>query len=447
MNSMQRAIGIVRVSRTKGEGIVSPSEQRERIEAACERDGLELLEVIEELDVSGGTPLEKRRGLSQAVSKVEAGEADTIVVAYFDRLVRSLAVQAEIVSRVEAAGGGILAVDVGQVTNGSSAQWLSGNVLGLVAEYQRRTTAERTEEAKRRAIARGVPTFDRIPPGYRRRDDRTLERDPETASIVQEAFRLRAQGAAIKDVQSFLRENGIERGFTGTQTMLASRIYLGELHFGALENLHAHEPLIDPALFRRVQELVVPTGRKPKSERLLARQGILRCGTCGSRMVVGQTRNSQGRLYANYRCRPNGDCPKRTIISATIVEQAVLEVVQGLLSGVHGSASLDDGIAAAERDLAAAEQELDAAVQAFSGLEDVQATRERLLQLRDARDAAQSRLDDLQAATVPSVTVRAGDWDLLTLEERRALVRAVIERVTVAPGRGPDRITIEPRGQ
>ena len=317
MNSMQRAIGIVRVSRTKGEGIVSPSEQRERIEAACERDGLELLEVIEELDVSGGTPLEKRRGLSQAVSKVEAGEADTIVVAYFDRLVRSLAVQAEIVSRVEAAGGGILAVDVGQVTNGSSAQWLSGNVLGLVAEYQRRTTAERTEEAKRRAIARGVPTFDRIPPGYRRRDDRTLERDPETASIVQEAFRLRAQGAAIKDVQSFLRENGIERGFTGTQTMLASRIYLGELHFGALENLHAHEPLIDPALFRRVQELVVPTGRKPKSERLLARQGILRCGTCGSqdgRRAGPETpRAPCTRTTAAGR---TGTALKRTIISA-----------------------------------------------------------------------------------------------------------------------------------
>ena len=36
-----------------------------------------------------------------------------VVVAYFDRLVRSLAVQAEVVERVEQAGGAILAVDVG----------------------------------------------------------------------------------------------------------------------------------------------------------------------------------------------------------------------------------------------------------------------------------------------------------------------------------------------
>src|SRR5215207_3029091 len=100
----RKAVGVVRVSRTKGEGIVSPTEQRERIAAACERDGLHLLDTYDELDVSGGAPLEKRPGLSRAVALVERGQADTIVVAYFDRLVRSLAVQTEIVSRVEAAG-------------------------------------------------------------------------------------------------------------------------------------------------------------------------------------------------------------------------------------------------------------------------------------------------------------------------------------------------------
>jgi hypothetical protein len=46
----------VRVSRTggrEGESFVSPAEQRTRIEVACERDGLELVDVVQELDVSG----------------------------------------------------------------------------------------------------------------------------------------------------------------------------------------------------------------------------------------------------------------------------------------------------------------------------------------------------------------------------------------------------------
>lgn len=64
---------------------------------ACERDGLELLVVHEELDVSGGAALEERAGLSAAVDAVERGEADVVMVAYFDRLFRELRVQHEVV--------------------------------------------------------------------------------------------------------------------------------------------------------------------------------------------------------------------------------------------------------------------------------------------------------------------------------------------------------------
>jgi hypothetical protein len=62
----RRAIGIVRVSQVngrEGESFASPSEQRERIRAACDRDNLRIIETIDELDVSGGTPLEKRSAL------------------------------------------------------------------------------------------------------------------------------------------------------------------------------------------------------------------------------------------------------------------------------------------------------------------------------------------------------------------------------------------------
>src|SRR3954454_3467570 len=118
--AQRRAIGIVRVSQTKGregERFVSPEEQRERIEAACQRDGLALLAVHEELDVSGGRPLGDRPGLRAGVAAVEAGAADVVPASYFDRLFRSLSTQAEVIDRIERAGGQALAVDVGHVTN------------------------------------------------------------------------------------------------------------------------------------------------------------------------------------------------------------------------------------------------------------------------------------------------------------------------------------------
>lgn len=60
----KRAIGIVRVSETKGregESFHSPETQRDRIRVACEANGWQLVEVHEELDVSGGKSLVQRR--------------------------------------------------------------------------------------------------------------------------------------------------------------------------------------------------------------------------------------------------------------------------------------------------------------------------------------------------------------------------------------------------
>lgn len=408
---------------------------------------MRLVDVIEELDVSGGAPLAERQGLRRAVEMVESGEADVVVVAFLDRLVRSVAIQAEVVGRVEQAGGAILALDVGEVTNGSAGKWLSGTLLGAVAEYARRMTAERTQESKVRAVERGVPPFPNIPPGYRRREDGRLEPHPGQAAVVADAFRLRARGATVMEVREYLRERGIERTFHGVQALLTSRIMLGELRFGDIVNPNAHPAIVDARTWQAVQRMRSPRGRRAKSERLLARLGVLRCGTCGSRMVIGSTDQNGTRHYF-YRCPPVGDCPRRVTIAADIAERVVVEEVRELLDGVSGSATVADGVADAERAVEGAEKELDAAVRAFTGLEDVDAARERLGELREQRDRARERRDELLAAAVPTVTVSAsGDWDVLTLDEQRAIIRAVIERATVAPGRGRDRITVELRGQ
>jgi DNA invertase Pin-like site-specific DNA recombinase len=99
MSKQRRAVGIVRVSKVRGregESFASPAEQRSTIEAACKSDGLILIEVHEEMDVSGGAALDQRAGLQAAVEAIEAGRADVVVAAYFDRLFRSVKTQAEV---------------------------------------------------------------------------------------------------------------------------------------------------------------------------------------------------------------------------------------------------------------------------------------------------------------------------------------------------------------
>ncbi len=427
---------------------MSPEEQRDRIEQTCARDGLALVAVYDELDVSGGKSLAERPGLSAAVAAIEAGQADVVAAAYFDRLFRSLPTQTEVVGRVERAGGQVLAVDVGQVTNGSAGQWLSGTMMGAVSEYFRRSAKERSAEGQARAVARGATPWARVPLGYTRRDNGTLALNPNEIPTVREAFEMRASGASITQIRNMLRSHGVQRSQRGVQVMLGSRVYLGEIHFGKLVNPNAHEPIIDRDLWHRVQQTKLPRGRRAKSERLLARLGVLRCGSCGGRLSSMKL-PKQGD-YPIYRCGSSSiDCARHVTISAEIAERVVSDAVRAALADAEGRASVAENAQEAIRALERAQGDLDAALRSFAaaGLESEPAAVERLAELRQARDDTQARVD--QIGPQAAVTVNAAtDWDKLSLAARRELIRATVESAIVAPsGRGAERITVRLLGK
>lgn len=458
MSTKRRAIGIIRVSdvgdrgQDGGDGFQSPDNQRERIEAACDRDGLRLVAVMEELDVKGGTPLEKRVhldvnqrrvGLLPAVEMVEAGKAEVVMAAYFDRLMRSLKVQREVVERVEAAGGEVLALDVGQITEATATRKLQGTLIGAFAEYQADTARERSGDATRRALERGVLVYPEVPLGYRRGDDGVLVVEPTEAPLVAQAYKLRADGATIRQVQAFLNEHGIKRSFSVVQRLLTNRLMLGEIHFGKLVNTEAHEPIVDRDVWTAVQTIKVPRGRRAKSDQLLARLGVLRCGGCGARMTVGSS-TQRGYRYVNYRCPETGECDNRATISARIAEQVITERVRAELADVEGRASAQRNIRNAEAKLAKAREALSGAIEALSGFEDVPATRARLEQLRQDVADAEAHVDQLGGSSYSTTTINGNaEWDQLLPDGKRALIRAIIKRAVVTPGRGVDRIAVE----
>jgi site-specific DNA recombinase len=440
-----RVIGISRVSVVgdrEGERFVSPVEQRERIENWAEREGFELVgDVREEMDVSGGKALADRAELSAAVADIEAGRADVIAAAYFDRLFRSLSTQAEVIERVERAGGRLVAVDVGTVTGASAGQWLSSTMMGAVAEYVRRSSGERSAEGQVRAVARGAtPWRDQV--GYTRQEDGRLAVDPKRAPLVVKAFEMRAAGKPLSQIRKMLTDNGIKRSQRGVQVMLASRAYLGEVHFGELVNLSAHEPVVDRELWSAVQRMKVPRGKRSSSDRLLARLGVLRCGSCGSRLSAMKLPRQND--YPIYRCSSTSDCARHVTISARIAEDVVSAAVREALLDVAGRASGAENAWNAAHALESAQGELEAALRSFTsaGLSSEPAAVERLSGLRQARDDAESQLRqlDVQAEFTISADV---DWDKLSRDEQRALIRATVESATVAPtGRGAERISV-----
>lgn len=446
---MRRAIAIVRVSQVagrEGDTFASPTIQRDRIQAECARASLELVQVLEELDVSGGADIHLRPGLGPAVAAIEAGEADVIIAAYFDRFFRSLTVQAQVIERVEAAGGQVLAVDFGHVTAGTAAQWLSSTVTGMMADYYRRVAKERSAEAQQRAINRGIPPWPHIVPGYQRGPDRRLILTADAPTML-EAFEMRDQGARVADIREFLRAHGIDRNSHQVSSLLGSRTYLGEIHFGHYTpNLDAHDPIVDRALFDRVQAVRVPQGRKAKKRRLLARLGVLRCGTCDARMVIGSQRRGTWR-YEHYRC-PAEDCPRRVTIGADIADTTVSQAVRAEISDLEGRASIEQDVRAAEIELERAEVDLRNGIRNLAVVSDEPDAHAKLLELRTARDGARERVDRLRGQRAARTVGIAAQWELLTLEEQRGFVVDLGTRAVVrVGGRGAERIKVEFLGE
>jgi DNA invertase Pin-like site-specific DNA recombinase len=436
---------VARQSRSD-DGSMSVPDQIEQMRAFCERQTPPWVVggVYEERDVSGRRPLDKRHGLKRAVDDVEHGRSQVVLTAYFDRFVRSVATRAEVVSRVEKAQGRVVSLDVGQTSDATTVQWFQGNVLALVAEMYARQTGEKLVTSKQRNIDNGVPPFPRITPAYVKRADGTLEPHATFGPLVREACRLRATGKSYVALTKWLSERGLDMSVSGVESMLSSKLMIGEIHFGKFKpNLHAiDEPIIDRATWRKMHATRASRGRHAKSDRLLARQGVLVCETCGARMSIHSATSANKRSYSYYRC---GDrlCTKPAIVSCDVADDFVRDEAIKLSQDVvgHASAVLELEDARVKRE--AAEEKLASTIRLLATLDSESVSREVLDELSAKRDVAVSDHERLLTLTTPDLTLStSADWDALSLDAKRDVIRAVVARAVVAPGRGPDRIVV-----
>jgi len=449
----KRAIGIVRVSEQgdrSDETFHSPQSQREAIERLCANKGWQLHDddVHVEINVSGGALLEDRPGLSRAVTAVLTGHAQVIVALDSSRLWRSTEVRQNVLRLVQRDGGEVWTVKDGEVSQRSARSKFGGLVQTGADEMYREEIAEKSAEGQRAAAEKGIPPM-ALPPGLVRRQVGTDKRgnpilgppelDPVPASVVAEAVRMRAAGATIAKVRTHLAEHGIVRSYHGTQSLIASPLLCGRFVFGKDrrpdEQLAGELPQIVDEDTWRAAQISQPRGPRPSSARLLARAGVLRCGTCGSRMIAATQQRASGLKYPFYRCgRVVADCPRRVTISAVIVERVVIDAVRSYLDGCIGVRAAQDAHRSARAALQAAQDEMDSAIRTLTGFTDEPAAVERLRELRAVRDRARQRVDRLGAPDEQTILLLAEEWDSLSVQDRRRCIRATHARVTVTPG-------------
>jgi recombinase-like zinc beta ribbon protein/resolvase-like protein/recombinase len=463
-------LGVVRISEDAGRSskgkLHADDSQIADIHRNAAARGVRVIEIVDETNVSGGTPLDQRP-YGAAIARVEDphDSVRAIVFAYRSRHDRSIVEGTQAIERMDAAGG-LLVVGSSTLTHATPDKWAEATMGSFMSEWQKRQIAKASSDGVAEAVALGRVPYPSVGLGFVLNDDHTLRlADESTLAVVRDAFQLRADGASIESVRTFLRERGHARTYQSIRRMLLSRLYVGEIVFGGsakpdgtITRQHVNldpgfDAIVDRDVFDAVQAMRVPGGRYAKSERLLARQDVLHCGGCGGRMIAGATLSPNGKRHTYYRCgrqKENG-CTAVAAIKAEAVEQYVVDEVKSILSDATVRES-NVRAAIAARDAADKAGIVFKRARKRLAVDDEitdDDAAEQIAELRADLNAKLALAKELSAdnSTVEMVNAMR-DFDSLPLAAKRVLIKSALRSVDVRPGRGgsvDERCSIVPK--
>jgi DNA invertase Pin-like site-specific DNA recombinase len=451
----------IRVSQVRGRAgpsFISPVQQRERIEAWIRAFGCECGEVYEELDASGARA--DRPMLLEAIERIERGESDGLVVAKLDRFGRSLVHGLQLIDRIRDAGGTFASVQDGFDLRTDTGRLVLRIMLSM-AEFELERVRGGWYDAKARAVMRGVHPSARTPFGYTREHQGLtpsgapkyigpLLVDPDTAPLVSELFRRRAQErASYTELARWLTALGVRTAagrtswsMRGVKDIVRNRVYLGIAYAGDIENPDAHPPLTDRETWRAAQSFGQRT--RPRSAHPSPLSGLMRCAGCRYVMRAERRRQARGDVWV-FSCRSVSgahawtcDRPARLVLTAMLEDQLVrvfLDALPEFAARVRRSTPrLEDAATAVHAARDGFEQwRDDSRIQARLGMDaylDGLAARQEELSTAVARLAQEEARAD--AAHLPrDVADLRARWRDLSPGERRDLIHAAVLCVMV----------------
>jgi DNA invertase Pin-like site-specific DNA recombinase len=211
-----KAIAYYRVSTDEqaesGNGL---DAQRATVVAAVEHRGWDLVADLTDEGRSGGSL--NRPALTDALDRLDRGEADALVVAKLDRLSRSVLDFAAITQRAERRGWAVVALDV-DVDMTTPTGELVANITSSVAQWERRIIGARTSEAMQAMKARGV------------RLGRPVELGDEVRAHIAEA---RVAGSSLHAIADQLNADGVATARGGRWYASTVRAVLSSLALDA----------------------------------------------------------------------------------------------------------------------------------------------------------------------------------------------------------------------
>ena len=217
-----RAVAYLRVSTEKQvEEGVSLDAQRAKVEAYAALYGIALVAV--EVDAGRSAKTLERPGLQRALGLLRSGKAEALLVVKLDRLTRSVRDLADLVDGyfTERRRWTLLSVE-DQIDTRTAAGRMVVNMLGVVGQWEREATGERTAAAMAHKAAAGEYIGGAAPYGWRVGPDGVrLVEEAEEQAVLTLARDLRGAGLSLRAVAAELDRRGLRarngRAFAAVQ--------------------------------------------------------------------------------------------------------------------------------------------------------------------------------------------------------------------------------------
>lgn len=425
-------------ARTGGgdEGYSLPAQREACLDKARQLDAVVTGTYV---DAGESAKTAKRIELQRMLRDVKKHRPTYVIVHKIDRLARNREDDIAINLTLKKAGTTLVSCTE-NLTDSPSGRFLYNIMADMAQFYSDNLAQEVLKGLVSKAKDGGTPY--RAPLGYLHKRDyidgidrRWVELDPERAPLIRWTFEQYATGDwTVIDLFFALREKGLttrkgpttpvrDVSLNGLYHLLRNPYYMGIITYQGVTYEGKHEPLIDPELWLRVQDILAAHAHAGDKDRVHQHylRGTIFCGQCGSRLIFSRNKGNGG--YYDYFV-----CVKKRTRSHNCPRPAIrLEKIEDGIAAFYSRFQLtEQAVSAARLGVRA-----DMATQVAEAHQHAERANKRLASLQDER----ARL--MQAHYADAVPL-----DLLKVEMQR-LTRAMADTAQEIKAANADLADIE----
>jgi DNA invertase Pin-like site-specific DNA recombinase len=453
-----------RISKDAEQRGLGVARQEADCRALLERKGWTLADVYVDNDISATRKrgkVKQRPAYERMVHDIKNGKRDAVVAWEIDRLGRDPLEREQFFVLCELTGVEHIATPGDDVNIETGEGIFMARVKGDFAAEEARKMSKRLQRKHLELALAGKVSGGGVRPFGFESDRVTIKLDE--AELLRDATRRILAGESLYSIVAEWTRRGVATatGVAWSTTSLKSTLVRARIaglreHRGVIVGPAVWEAVIDRATWERLRAVLTnPARRRNPVVRSYLLTGILSCGKCGHVMVAtprhrkmgggrrGVYRHEAGATQRAYGCvKANGGCGGVFGLAASI-EELVSDALLLRLDSPEMRAAICNGPAYDEGAVVSIVADEVKLLDLADDYDEGRIEKAEWLHLRtkvqariaESRKRMSQRPADVFAGVDLSQGLRA-EWEAMSLDRKRSIITAVVEKVTLAPATG-----------